>query len=274
MSAKLSEVSELLEAASRNAGLTVVLTGAGISAESGVPTFRGPEGHWTVGSVNYRPMELATQDAFRRLPHEVWRWYLHRRDVCAHAEPNAAHRALAEFGQGRDDFYLITQNVDGLHLRAGSSVARTFEIHGNISFMRCSAGCRRELMRVPEAVSPRSSEACLKSQLECSDCGAWMRPHVLWFDESYDEHFFRFESSLRVASQTRVLVVVGTTGATTLPNLVAQRAVAAGATLLVINPEPNVFSELAEASGGAFLEGTSGALLPSLLDMMREVSTH
>jgi NAD-dependent deacetylase len=126
-------------AASR--GLIVFLTGAGISAESGVPTFRGPEGYWRVGSRHYQPTELATAAAFAQIPEEVWRWYLYRRAVCRVAEPNAAHLALVEAERRLGErFLLVTQNVDGLHGRAGSSAARTYQIHGNIDFCRCAAG--------------------------------------------------------------------------------------------------------------------------------------
>src|SRR6185312_3235449 len=111
----------------------VVLTGAGVSAESGIPTFRGKEGYWTVGSREYHPQELATHAAFTRMPWDVWAWYLHRRAVCRRAEPNAAHHALA-----RLPCDLITQNVDGLHRRAGS---RPYAIHGDIDHMRCADDC-------------------------------------------------------------------------------------------------------------------------------------
>src|SRR5215207_6618704 len=132
----------LLRDALGRSGLIVFLTGAGISAESGIPTFRGKEGYWTVGSTEYHPQELATSTAFRRMPWAVWAWYLYRRRVCRAAAPNDAHRALvrAEASLG-DRFLLITQNVDGLHRRAGSSAERTYEIHGNIELARCADAC-------------------------------------------------------------------------------------------------------------------------------------
>ena len=115
-----------------------VLTGAGISAESGIPTFRGPEGYWTVGSAEYHPQEMATVRMFEQAPDDVWAWYLYRLGVCRRAQPNAGHLALVEMEALLGDrFTLITQNVDGLHLQAGNSPQRTFQIHGNISFMRC-----------------------------------------------------------------------------------------------------------------------------------------
>src|SRR5690606_10651146 len=111
-------------------GRILVLTGAGISAESGIPTFRGEEGYWRIGSRNYYPEELATRAAFSRMPDEIWGWYLYRRSVCRAASPNAGHLALAELERGLvernegDRFLLVTQNIDGLHLRAGNSLAR------------------------------------------------------------------------------------------------------------------------------------------------------
>ena len=142
---------ELLKAAAT--GRVVFLTGAGISAESGIPTFRGKEGYWQVGSVNYHPMELATQAAFNEMPVEVWAWYLYRRSVCLAAEPNSAHHALAALETELvDRFTLITQNVDGLHVRAGNTRKRTLQIHGEIQLMRCSDECGSGLLEMPQAL--------------------------------------------------------------------------------------------------------------------------
>ncbi|MFH2001563.1 MAG: Sir2 family NAD-dependent protein deacetylase [Planctomycetota bacterium] len=130
----------------QNGGKLVVLTGAGISAESGIPTFRGPEGYWTVGSKEYRPEEMATWSMFQRCPDEVWQWYLYRRGVCNRAEPNKGHKAVVQMeALFRDRFTLLTQNVDGLHIRAGNSEQRTFEIHGNINRMRCAREFRKKI---------------------------------------------------------------------------------------------------------------------------------
>src|SRR5258706_8928291 len=129
------------------------LTGAGVSAESGIPTFRGKEGYWTVGSREYHPQELATNEAFRAMPWEVWAWYLYRRGVCRAAAPNAGHEALVRWDRAPPDrFALITQNVDGLHRRAGSPVARTFPIHGDIDLMRCARDCSLDRTPIPDDV--------------------------------------------------------------------------------------------------------------------------
>ncbi len=252
-----------------------VLTGAGISAESGIPTFRGPEGYWTVGSREYHPQEMATRHMFGLQPDEVWKWYLYRFNVCTAASPNAGHYALAEmekiFG---DRFTLITQNVDGLHLRAGNSLQRTYQIHGNIAYMRCTAECSSTLWPVPEAFKGRAKSADLSNAerrlLTCPDCGSRTRPHVLWFDEVYNEHFFKFESTLRSAEKTDLLIIVGTSGATNLPNQVVGEVGRHGGLIVDINIEENPFSRYALQSGGFFLQQPGGTALPAIMDIFRE----
>src|SRR5512138_2460273 len=123
-------LAELLEGVRAKDGKVVALTGAGISAESGIPTFRGAEGYWVVGSRNYMPQEMATLEMFERAPEEVWRWYLYRFGICRDASPNAGHAALVSLEDALGDrFTLVTQNIDGLHRRAGSR--RVYTIHGD-----------------------------------------------------------------------------------------------------------------------------------------------
>ncbi|MHC4945421.1 MAG: SIR2 family NAD-dependent protein deacylase [Planctomycetota bacterium] len=272
MEERLKEI--LQEAMESNAHL-VVLTGAGISAESGIPTFRGPEGYWTVGSKEYRPEEMATWHMFQRCPDEVWQWYLYRRGICNRAEPNAGHLAVKEmeelFG---DRFTLLTQNVDGLHVRAGSTMERTFEIHGNINRMRCARECRQSTYPMPDGVPDKTKEESLNDEdralLQCPDCGGLARPHVLWFDECYDENYFRYHSSLQAASQADLLISVGTSGATNLPMQVGQVVLGKGATLIDVNPGENPFSYMAQQSGGFFCQGESGKILPGFVQIMKE----
>jgi NAD-dependent deacetylase len=266
---------ETLEAFARGTGNLTVLTGAGISAESGIPTFRGPEGYWTVGSREYQPQEMATYRMFLAQPDEVWKWYLYRMTVCRNAAPNPGHAAVVEmeklFG---DRFTLITQNVDGLHLRAGSSLERTYQIHGNIFFMRCAAACGRGIFPAPENLPPMGRNDALpgavRAQLRCPACGGLARPHVLWFDETYDEvHFYLF-SALEAARKTGLLLIVGTAGATNLPNQVARETHRRGGTLVDVNIEPTVFSAMAESSpGGAFLRGAGGKTLPAMVEVFK-----
>ena len=257
-------------------GLILWLTGAGISAESGIPTFRGKEGYWQVGSRNYQAEEMATWSAYQEMPDEVWAWYLYRRGVCRAADPNAAHRALvrAEKHQG-DRFLLVTQNVDGLHLRAGNSLERTYQIHGNIDFMRCSRECLPAPIPLPDGIDlrwekGRSLVGEELDRLKCPSCGALGRPHVLWFDESYDEANFRFQSSIDAARHASLIVVVGTTGATSLPMHIGTIAAQREVPMIVVNPEPNPFSELVRRAGrGAFLSGTAGEWVPELVGALR-----
>lgn len=247
-----------------------VLTGAGISAESGIPTFRGPEGYWTVGSREYHPQEMATYRMFRENPYEVWKWYLYRIGVCAAAEPNPGHLAVSALERALPDrFTLITQNVDSLHLRAGNSLENIFQIHGNIFYTRCQSECGYGVQPLPDGLTWKEKEGKLSEEdkrlLACPKCGELLRPHVLWFDESYDEVHYHFQSSLAAAAKTDLLITVGTSGATNLPNQVAWRVFQNGGTMIDINLERNPFTELAERSpGGTFLQGASAAVLPEI----------
>lgn len=252
----------------------VFLTGAGISAESGIPTFRGEEGYWTRGSQVYHPQELATWSTFSRNPQLVWPWYLYRRSVCRAAEPNAAHRVLAQLEQAMTDrFTLVTQNVDGLHLRAGNSIEKTWQIHGNIDFMRCAAGCTQTLKPVPDLGQINQNtgfEPDWKDPLTCPRCGQWMRPHVLWFDETYDEPRYRYESTQRAAASAGLLVVVGTAGATNLPRQMAQIARAKGTPIIDINPQDNPFAVTARAGRGGWIAAPATEGLAWVRDALLE----
>ncbi|HJL15553.1 MAG TPA: Sir2 family NAD-dependent protein deacetylase [Sandaracinaceae bacterium LLY-WYZ-13_1] len=264
---------ELLDAGFDAAGPVVVMTGAGISADSGIPTFRGEEGYWTVGSENHHPMEMATHAAFERMPEQVWRWYLYRRSVCRGAEPNDGHRALVRLEEALGDrFLLITQNVDGLHLRAGSSMARTYQIHGNIDFMRCEGERPAHLRKIPLEIgedwtreTPFTDHA--RRLLACCPGGAMARPHVLWFDECYDEELFHFESSIRAATSAALLIVIGTSGSTNLPMQVGAIVAQRGAPMIVINRDESPFSEFAERSAsGWFARGPASEHLPAMVE--------
>ena len=258
-----------------NGGHLVVLTGAGISAESGIPTFRGKEGFWTVGSREYRPEEMATSGMFRKKPKEVWQWYLYRLKLCRNAQPNRAHIAVANLEKHlRDRFLLITQNVDGLHLRAGSSEQRTYQIHGNIEYVRCTGTCGATIMPIPDGVTPKERDEPLteadEAGLVCSECNLWYRPHVLWFDESYNERHYHFDSSIKAAVSASVLITIGTSGATNLPMQVGAVAAQKGALLVDINPDENPFSEMAVDNGGYALQGKAGEILPDFIEQIIE----
>lgn len=259
-------------------GQVTILTGAGVSAESGIPTFRGPEGYWQVGSRNYQPQEIATQQMFQSDPVEVWKWFLFRRGVCRAASPNPGHEAIARMEQRLGDrFCLITQNVDGLHLRAGNSLKRTLEVHGNLHFMRCTRECSRSVDAIPEAMPPKQRGEDLTPEewalLVCPRCGARTRPHVLLWDEFYNERFYRSRTALQSSQNTDLLIVVGTTGAANLPHQIVAIALQAGATLINIDPTPNAFSDLARSSpGGLFLQAPSAEVLPAIAEIVQRFS--
>jgi NAD-dependent deacetylase len=262
-------------------GTLCVLTGAGISSESGIPTFRGQDGFWTRGSVNYTPEEMATHAMLRRDPEFFWKWYLSRFACCVRAEPNAGHLALTEIqdllGQR---FILITQNIDGLHQRAGIPPEGHFRVHGDMFSLRCSKACSPEVWPLPEPLRVGLNAIAFQPetffpQLRCPQCQEWARPHVLLFDEFYDEAWYRFQSSLMAIQIAHTLLSVGTTGATQLPSLILEKAVRRKIPLIDINTESNVFAEAAERSrGGGVLVGKSGDWLPKLLAALKATASE
>jgi NAD-dependent deacetylase len=224
----------------------VVYTGAGASKESGIPTFREPEtGLWE----RYDPMELATEEAFLSRPAFVWSWYEHRFSIVASAQPNPGHRAIAALESLLPHVAVVTQNVDGLHQRAGST--HVVELHGTMHAFRCMSGrhrgYRREDLAGQTEVPPR-----------CPD-GELIRPEVVWFGEALPEGALR--EGLQLAARCDVVLVVGTSGvvypAATVP-LTAQKG---GATLIDVNPEPDELARVADV----YLRGTGGEVLPALV---------
>jgi NAD-dependent deacetylase len=225
----------------------VVLTGAGISAESGVPTFRGEDGLWR----RYRAEELATLAAFEANPQLVWEWYDWRRGIIGKAEPNPGHKAIAEMEQIFPYFSLITQNVDGLHRRAGTT--RLIEIHGNLWQVRCvREGRVHEDYRCPLPVIPPLCE-----------CGALLRPHVVWFGESLDQG--DLARAYGLIEECDLLLVVGTSAVVQPVASFPLMAKQAGAFVLEVNMEPTPLSSLADAS----FHGKAGEVLPALLQKIK-----
>jgi NAD-dependent deacetylase len=221
----------------------VVLTGAGVSAESGVPTFRGVDGLWR----RHRAEDLATPEAFARDPQFVWEWYDWRRRLIAACRPNPAHEAIAAAETRVPQFLLITQNVDGLHRRAGSR--RVVELHGNLWRVRCVAeGAVTENYEVPlPSIPPRCA------------CGALLRPDVVWFGEALPVDAVR--QAYAAAESCDVMLVVGTSAlvqpAASLPVI----AKAHGAHVVEVNLEPTPLSAVADESH----RGKAGEVLPRLL---------
>jgi NAD-dependent deacetylase len=219
------------------------LTGAGVSAESGIPTFRGLGGLWR----GRDPMSLATPEAFERDPAEVWEFYNWRRDLVARAEPNPAHHALARLAGLVPRFTLITQNVDRLHQRAGS--ADVLELHGNLGDVRCTA-CKRTTDRTGEALPPLPS---------CDDCGALLRPAVVWFGEALPPDVWDWaESAVRGAD---VLLVVGTSAVVYPAAGLATLAHRLGRRVIEINPDPTPIAGDVDLC----LQGPAGSILPALV---------
>ena len=267
------DLKKILQDFALSAKRITILTGAGISAESNIPTFRGPEGYWTIGSKEYHPQEMATHSMFIQKPEEVWKWYLYRLGVCRKARPNTGHMALVEMERlFNDRFTLITQNVDNLHIQAGNSLEKTFQIHGNIFYMRCANECSSNTYPIPEKIKGKAKGEELTPEeqilLRCPDCGEQTRPHVLWFDEAYNEKYYRYQSSLEVAGQTELLLIIGTSGTTNLPNQVAWEVKNHDGIIIDVNVEENPFSNLAlSCSMGYFIKKQSSVVLPQILDI-------
>ncbi|TET71204.1 MAG: NAD-dependent deacylase [Candidatus Aminicenantes bacterium] len=238
---------EVLQEASRVA----VLTGAGISAESGIPTFRGEEGLWK----KYRPEELATPAAFSQDPKFVWEWYDWRRGIFAQKEPNPGHKVIARWEETFPTFSLITQNIDGLHQKAGSK--NIWELHGNIWKLRCTEeGTITENYDTPLKEIPPL----------CPNCGALLRPHVVWFGESLSPTIL--QKSIQLSSECDVMFVIGTSAVVQPAASLPFEASEAGAKIVEINPDPTPLSLYADFS----IRGKSGEILPLIDEELKKIS--
>ena len=232
----------------RNAERVCVLTGAGVSAESGVPTFRDAlDGLWS----RYDPLELATPEAFHRDPELVWRWYRWRRELVRAASPNAGHSALAHMGRSLPDFTLITQNVDNLHQAAGSK--GVIEIHGNLFVDRC---CAENCGRPAESIENQESVPT------CKHCGSLVRPGVVWFGEALPAD--ALQAALRSVSRCDLFLSVGTSASVWPAAGFAEDARARGAVVVEINPEATELSGRCDFR----VPARSGDALPELLDCL------
>ncbi len=225
-----------------------VLTGAGISAESGLATFRGPDGLWK----NQRPEDLATPAAFQRDPHLVWEWYNFRRDQVREHAPNPGHFALAQMETLFENFTLVTQNVDGYHVRAGSRVV--YELHGNIMKSRCSQ-CGHEC---------GAGEETWREALPYCACGALYRPGVVWFGESLPPQ--TLQRAFNAAETCQVFFTIGTSAVVYPAAALPQMAAAYGAYVVEINPEETPLTSRVDE----FLPGKSGEILPALINRIQQ----
>jgi NAD-dependent deacetylase len=225
------------------AASVAVLTGAGVSAESGIPTFRGPGGLWR----NYKPEDLATPEAFARDPRLVWEWYNWRRELIAKAEPNAAHLALAQLEIRKPRFTLITQNVDDFDHRAGSR--RILKLHGDIWRMRCTVcGANWPDRRAPLPSLPPHCQ-----------CGGLARPAVVWFGEPLPDGMMN--EAEHAASSAEVFLVIGTSAVVYPAAGLVPLARQSGAKVIEINLEPTPFSAMVDCA----LQAPAAELLPKLL---------
>ena len=205
----------------REARRVAVLTGAGVSAASGIPTFRDPGGLWE----NFNIEDYATPEGFSRNPEEVWRWYAWRYQKIREAEPNEAHYLLAELEKQKGDgFLLVTQNIDGLHQRAGSK--RVIELHGSIHRARCTVCGYRDALPPPEE---------LEIPPKCPKCGALFRPDVVWFGEALPPG--AFEAAQAAFRSANVAMVIGTSALVEPAASLGRIAKWSGAYLVEINPE-------------------------------------
>jgi NAD-dependent deacetylase len=265
-SARLDRAPQLKELAEARALLEraesiVVLTGAGVSAESGVPTFRGQGGLWK----SRRPEEIATPEAFARDPRLVWEWYAWRRSVVGRCAPNAAHLALARLALGRGAIErtsarIVTQNVDGLHHRAADLTAAgadpmpayPIEVHGAIHRDRCSACARR----TPPL--PNIDTTSVDRLPHCERCGGLLRPDVVWFGEALDADLLT--SAIDAAARADVCLVVGTSAVVYPAAGLPEATLAQGGSMIEVNPDTTPLTSRATVS----LRGKATELLPDL----------
>ncbi len=241
----IEEAAELIA----GARYLTALTGAGVSAESGIPTFRGKDGLWN----KYRPEELATPEAFARDPELVWKWYAWRMDLVFKAKPNAAHKAFAELERMGVLKVLITQNVDDLHERGGSK--NVLHLHGELRVVRCT-GCGKEF---------RVSEAPKVPPLPRCKCGSLLRPGVVWFGELLPQDVL--QRAFEEVSRSDVIIVAGTSAvvqpAASLPLIVKRR----GGAIIEINPDETPLSNIADV----VLKMKAGEAMSRLLEEVRRV---
>lgn len=233
----------LKEILSENSKVSVV-TGAGVSKESGIPTFRGKDGLWR----NYNAMELATPESFATNPSLVWEWYQWRRGIIKPIEPNPGHDAIAAMERFFENFTLITQNIDGLHAKAGNK--KILELHGNIWRVRCvEEGTVLDCYDHPlEEIPPKCS------------CGAFLRPHVVWFGEALDSSILT--ESFRKASESDLCLVIGTSGIVYPAAAIPVDAKNHGAYLAEVNPNPSNLTTAADE----VIQGPSAEVLPELIE--------
>jgi NAD-dependent deacetylase len=242
----VTEIPVALVEALRAAKRVLFFTGAGVSAESGLPTFRDAQtGLW----ANYKPQDLATPEAFARDPEMVWRWYQWRRRVHADVAPNPAHHAIAAFEARLPESVLVTQNVDRLHELAGSAVP--VHLHGSVFRNKC-ASCGGAMPEVPHD---------LETPPRCEVCGGLCRPDVVWFGEGLPQA--EWKAAVDAAMAAEVVISVGTSATVHPAARIPMMAREAGALVVQVNPEPTPLDKIA-----LNLRGAAGVVLPELLSRL------
>jgi len=239
-----------VQALARRADRVCVLSGAGMSAESGIPTFRDAmSGLWS----RFDPAQLASEEGFRANPARVWAWYAERKQAVRAAQPNAGHVALADYGRRRSGVLtIVTQNVDDLHQRAGWP--QTIRLHGDILADRWLQPC-------PSGRACAVAQALPGEPPRCADCGNLLRPAVVWFGEMLPED--AMASAEQAARACELMLVVGTSGAVWPAAGLAAVARRAGAKVAILNPDASEIDDQAHW----VLRGTAAVLLPRLLDV-------
>lgn len=241
----------------RTANLLVVLTGAGVSKESGIPTFRDAmDGLWS----QYDPQDLATPEAFRKNPKLVWDWYEYRRQKVGAVKPNPGHYAIAEFEDLLPQVVVITQNVDSLHKQAGST--DVVELHGNIARHKCFENCRGNPTLVDVSLLEWDQQT---EPPKCPHCGAYVRPDVVWFTEALPTD--ALNRAVTLSQSADVMLIVGTSGVVQPAASLPYRAKRWGnAYLIDVNPIQDEITPMCDL----FLQGASGDILPQIVRAMRE----
>jgi NAD-dependent deacetylase len=270
-------ISPVLLARIHDSRRVVVFTGAGMSAESGIPTFRDAQtGLW----ARFNPQEVASTEAFRTNPQRVWDWYVHRAEVVRQAQPNPGHRAVAALQDLVADVTVITQNIDNLHQKAGSR--HVLELHGSLFRLKAFIDPDGQIddnaspvichvcggYAVYEDCDPYSSKADLAaielqagSVPRCPGCGALLRPDIVWFGEPLDIDVL--DKSFQLANTCDLLICIGSSLEVQPAASIPVRAKRAGATVIEINPEPTPLSDYADI----FVQGTAADAMPPLLEL-------
>jgi len=252
------------------------VVGAGLSAASGIPTFRGKDGFWKYGSSNYMAQEIGTKRMFNVNSDAVWSWYLYRKTICNSANPNDGHKALKKIEDKiGDQFNLITQNVDGLHKAANQTSNRTIYIHGDLDFVRCSEECDSTLYQFPNQIANKKKGERIsefdKEHLICPNCGEDLRPHVLWFDETYNETYYKFQTAKSELDKTNILFLVGTSGGTTFPKFAIDRVKFFNGYIVDLNISENQYSDgLNKYENSIILRDKSEIALPKIYNLIDE----